>query len=231
MNPVLIHSRQMGIVDPDLVAAYHLNVIGVGAIGSNVARCASQLGFVKLRLYDPDYVEPQNIGTQFYRFDDKDADKVAACRTNLLHFLPHLNILPTTAEYTHQVLDGIVIVGVDSMKARSTIWESISSTYAEQVCLLVDGRTAGQEVHIYTIRPSFPEDAAFYHESIVPDEEAEELPCSMQGAPHTQFVIAGLMVSQIVRWLLKQEFFRFVHLDLISMHMSTGHPVQGAMSC
>ena len=62
------------------VADVHVTIVGVGAIGSNLADSLSRQGFERLRLIDFDRVEPKNLGTQIYSTEDVGMLKVdAAC--------------------------------------------------------------------------------------------------------------------------------------------------------
>ena len=215
-----IHSRGAGIVDPVLLREFAVHIVGVGAIGSTACRVLSQLGFTRFYLYDGDTVQPENLGVQFYRQVDVGRPKVEACRDVMASFLPHLDFEVHASHYAGEDLDGIVVVGVDSMQARARVWKSLQARSAGKVSLYVDGRTAGEEVHVYAIRPSHPDDIMFYEESIVPDEKTTHMPCGQQGAPHAQAVIAGIMGTQIVRWFRSEVFHSLVCMNLRMMHVT-----------
>lgn len=218
-NDLQIYSRANGIIDSLQLREFPVTVIGVGAIGSTLVRLLSQLGFCQFSLYDGDTVEAENLGVQFYRKDDVGRPKVEACRENIRHFLPHVNIVTHDCAYVDQSLDGLVVAGVDSMQARLTIWQAIQHQ-AANIPLYIDGRTAGEEVHVYTVRPLYPSDIVFYENSIVPDERATQMPCGQQGAPHAQAVIAGLIGAQIVRWFREELVYPLVCMNLRMMHMT-----------
>src|SRR5687767_13355354 len=59
-------SRQESLVPQDILASLHVTVIGVGAIGRQVALQSAALGVRKLGLVDFDVVEPTNVTTQGY---------------------------------------------------------------------------------------------------------------------------------------------------------------------
>src|SRR2546422_9939577 len=58
--------RQRSIVPPERLAACHALVIGVGAIGRQVALQLAALGMPKLTLFDDDYVGVENLGPKGY---------------------------------------------------------------------------------------------------------------------------------------------------------------------
>lgn len=215
MDPEVIHARHLGIVRPDQLL-FPVTVIGVGGIGSTMARLLSLVGFRDFRYYDPDRVAGENLGVQFYGARDVGKPKVKACRRNVQEFLPDLSIAVFDTAYTDQPLDGIIVVGVHDIPTRSTIWQAVQRDVT-RVPLLVDGRTLGEEVHVHTIRPPFPDDADWYDAHLVPNPPGGELPCGEQGAPHAQYAIASIMANSIVRWVRQDAYWRFVYFNLRTM--------------
>src|ERR671936_2262498 len=61
--------RQRGLIPPERLAACHALVVGVGAIGRQVALQLAAVGVPLLLLYDPDIVEGVNLAPQGYRPD------------------------------------------------------------------------------------------------------------------------------------------------------------------
>ena len=47
-----------------------LNIIGVGATGSNIGLYAARMGFHNFRIWDADIVEDHNLPNQIYHLDD-----------------------------------------------------------------------------------------------------------------------------------------------------------------
>lgn len=205
-------ARQLDIVHPKAFQ-FPVTIIGLGAIGSNTARVLSQLGCTTFRFFDGDVVGLENLGVQFYREADVGRIKVDACREVLESFLPGLEIAAYPFAYEGGPLDGVVVAGVDSMHARSTIWAGVREAESA-VSLFLDGRTAGEELNVYTVRPWSRGDVRSYEESLVPDECAAVLPCTAQGAPHAQAVIAGIIGTQLVRWVRGEPYARFMHVNL-----------------
>lgn len=216
MRRLITRIRQRDMIDADLMAAYPVTIIGLGAIGSHVARVLSQLGTCRFCLYDPDTVGEENLATQWYRAGDIGRAKAEALRDVLMAFLPDLQIDIRVEPYADQPLDGIVVVGTDTMESRAAVWHTVRES--SHVVLLVDGRTAGEELHVHTIRPAFPDDVRWYEESLVPDHQAADVPCTAAGAAHVQFVIAGTMATHVVRWINRQSYPRFLLSNLRTGH-------------
>src|SRR5436190_15519434 len=70
--------RQAELVPRDKLVGLDVTVIGVGAIGRQVALQLAALGVNKLRLIDFDRVETTNVTTQGYRHADVGMAKVTA---------------------------------------------------------------------------------------------------------------------------------------------------------
>src|SRR5712691_13074770 len=58
--------RQRSIVPPERLAACHAIIIGVGAIGRQVALQLAALGMPRLTLFDEDNVRVENLAPQGY---------------------------------------------------------------------------------------------------------------------------------------------------------------------
>jgi molybdopterin/thiamine biosynthesis adenylyltransferase len=205
------------------MSAWPVTIIGLGAIGSNTARVLSQLGTRNFTLFDDDTVGEENLATQCYRASDVGLPKATALNDVLTTFLPNLEIKPRIEPYSDQHLEGIVVLGTDTMESRSIVWESVKES--TDVVLLVDGRTAGEELHVHTIRPAYPTDIGSYEASLIPDDQAAHVPCTASAAAHAQFVIAGMIATQIVRWVNRQPYPRFLLVNLRTVHLMTGELV------
>src|SRR3954468_25102336 len=89
--------RQRDIVPPERRAACHALVIGVGAIGRQVAVQLAAVGVPAIDLVDPDTVGVENLAAQAYFPADLGRPKVAATADLCRHVNPEV-ILSTRAE-------------------------------------------------------------------------------------------------------------------------------------
>ena len=64
------YSRQQDIVPAERIAQFKATVIGVGAIGRQVALQLTAIGITRLQLIDHDVVETSNLASQGYREKD-----------------------------------------------------------------------------------------------------------------------------------------------------------------
>src|SRR5438034_3178751 len=86
--------RQRSIVPPERLAACHALVIGVGAIGRQVALQLAAVGIPLLILYDHDSVAEENLAAQGYRPDQLGLTKVDATALDCQRLHPPSLTLP-----------------------------------------------------------------------------------------------------------------------------------------
>lgn len=207
--------RQLGILDPELFS-YPITLIGCGGIGSPTALTLAKVGCSDLILIDPDSVEEHNLPNQVFRLEDIGRSKVSACKEIIADFSP-CKVTAIQANVDHQPLAGIVISAVDSMAARRIIWEKLK--FNTMVPLYIDGRIGGEVMELFTFQPFQITDIEFYEEFMFSDEEAAELSCTARSIMYTGFVIGGLIVSQLAKWLRQDKYFRRINFDLKTMTM------------
>src|SRR5262245_60729139 len=85
-------SRQESLVPQDILVPLHVTVIGVGAIGRQVAIQLAALGVRKLTLVDFDVVEHTNVTTQGYLAADLGVSKVEATARVLRQIEPAIEL-------------------------------------------------------------------------------------------------------------------------------------------
>jgi len=206
--------RQLDILNPNMIV-YPITIIGVGGIGSLTAWILAKMGCGEITLYDPDVVEGHNLPNQFYRLGDVDKLKVMAVKENILQFAEtKLRTIPELFK-DQESLKGIVISGVDSMKARQDIWKKIR--YNLNIPLYLDARMGGETVQVFTVRPSQLEDVESYENNLFSDEEASDLPCSAKSIIYSVAVLGGLIASQIKKWIKREEYSPRITFDLKTM--------------
>lgn len=198
MNPSRFE-RQAGLVPQECLAETAVTIIGVGAIGRQVALQLASLGVPRIELIDFDTVDAVNITTQGYRPADLVRYKVDALADELLQIEPELecSVVPDRHRARYK-LAPVVFCCVDSIQARTAIWRSAGK---KSDCFL-DGRMLGETVRILTA--SDTSSRAHYAESLFPQQEAQQGTCTRRGAIYTAHLASALLVHQLVRWLRGQ---------------------------
>lgn len=227
------HLRQLDIFNPKDFA-WPVNIIGVGGIGSAVALALVKLGINELRLWDNDILEEFNIPNQLiYRVGDSGKPKSAAAAEILKSYDRELRIQEMGLFNSTNALDGLVISALHSMEkdeqgreGRIGVWQALKNTTNNtSVPLYLDGRLGGEILELYTIRPFAIKDIEIYEQSLFPDSQAAQLPCTARAIIHPALVIAGLVAAQITRWFRKERYFRKIVFDLKTMTFLQYDPV------
>jgi molybdopterin/thiamine biosynthesis adenylyltransferase len=194
--------RQHDVVNQDLINRHPYTLVGAGGIGSVVALALVKMGVRRLEVWDPDIVEEHNLPNQLYRLSDVGRPKVEAL-ADICREFAGVSITPRQARFPVPSMPrGIVISGVDSMSARSEIWQQI--VYNPLVPLYVEGRMGAEEGRVYAVVPHNPDEVARYGRTLYSDEEASEAPCTARATGYNAFFLAGLLTNQVKRYIMSE---------------------------
>ena len=143
-------SRQADLVPPDRLASFQGTVIGVGAVGRQVALQLAAIGARQVQLIDFDRVESSNVTTQGYLWEDAQQrrHKVEATRQAMLRIDPQINVETVIDRYRSKIEIGqAVFCCVDTISARAAIWRS-----ANRCCQFwSDGRMLAKVIRVLTV--------------------------------------------------------------------------------
>jgi len=188
--------RQETLVPREKLQSLSCSIIGVGALGRQVALQLASLGVPKTQLIDFDVVEETNITTQGYLRKDLGEHKVQATARGINEIDPQIEVLQIADRYRpQQDLSPVVFCCVDSIASRAAIWRS-ARRHTEFWC---DGRMLGEVMRIVTATDEVSREA--YAETLFLQEEAEQGSCTSRGVIYTAAIAAGLMLHQFTRWL------------------------------
>lgn len=100
-----------------------INIIGCGAIGSNVIMQLVKLGIKELHIYDFDTVVPYNLTNQQYRQIDIGKLKVNAIEHQALEINPDIEIYKYKKGWQGEHLEGYIFLCLDNIDLRRKIVE------------------------------------------------------------------------------------------------------------
>jgi molybdopterin-synthase adenylyltransferase len=217
--------RQRDLVPPQKLAACRGLVIGVGAIGRQVAVQLAALGIPSLDLVDFDTVEVENLAVQGYFPDDLGRSKVAATADLCLRINPQLVVRVHAERFRRSsaknlsVLqpDGgnlVVFCCVDTMNARAIVHQTVKET----ADLLIDGRMNAEVIRV--LASALPALAQRYPLTLFGDAEAFAGSCTARTTIYTASIAAGLMIGQFTRWLRGLPVEADLLLNLLSAELS-----------
>ena len=129
MTSVLIDegrfARQQELVPAEKLVATTATVIGVGAIGRQVALQLAAIGIRQLQLVDFDHVESTNVTTQGYWQDDIGHAKAQAMAAVIARIDPDITVEPICDRFHPRIpLGGAVFCCVDRIETRAVIWRT-----------------------------------------------------------------------------------------------------------
>lgn len=207
--------RQGDLVPRSRLQDVLVTVIGVGAIGRQVALQLAAMGATRLQLIDFDLVEATNVTTQGYFTSDIGQPKVEATQAALQRIEPTAEITSVADRYRPDMTIGsAVFCCVDSISARGAIWRS-----AHHDCRFwSDGRMLGEIMRVLTAADSASR--AHYPTTLFGQIEAEPGRCTARSTIYTANIAAGLMLHQFARWLRGQPVDRDVSLNLLASEFS-----------
>ena len=141
-------NKHLSFFNPASLRKEEINIIGCGAIGSNVALQLAKLGVEKLVLWDFDIVSEHNITNQIYNINDVGRPKVEALEEHLKLQNPTIKVIKK-GKYSTQPLKGILILAVDSIELRHKIAKQ--QEYNIMLRLIIDGRIGLETSQAYCI--------------------------------------------------------------------------------
>ncbi len=122
--------RQRELVPKDKLGASIITVIGVGAIGRQVALQLAAIGALHIQLVDHDSVEIVNLAPQGYFPRDVGKLKVHATGDLIHQINPsvELELIPERFRSSRNDWGEVVFVCVDSIDTRKRIWDAVQGS-------------------------------------------------------------------------------------------------------
>lgn len=217
--------RQRDLVPPARLATYHAIVVGVGAIGRQVALQLAAMGVPKLTLIDDDTVSIENLAVQGYAPVDLGRAKVDVTAEDCLRLHPQIVIdgrverFRRSSDLAQQLTAGTrltVFACVDEMASRRRIFEACR---ASADCF-VDGRMAGEVLRV--LWSSSPATDQFYSRTLFEDAAAHPAPCTGRSTLYAASIAAGLMLSRFAAHLRGQSPAADLLLNLLADELVVG---------
>jgi len=209
------YSRQKDIVPAERIAVYKATVIGVGAIGRQVALQLTAMGIPWLQLVDFDTVEISNLASQGYSETDLGKLKVEATAQLCIWMDSSIEIHTLAQRFRRSIEVGnVVFCAVDSIQIRQLIWGAV----ADKALFYCDGRMNAEVLRILT---AFDSDSRYrYPKTLFAAEEAYAGPCTAKTTIYCANIAAGLMISQFTRFLRHLPVDPDLQLNLLASELS-----------
>ncbi|MCC6681643.1 MAG: ThiF family adenylyltransferase [Phycisphaeraceae bacterium] len=210
--------RQRDIIPPEELARSHCTVIGVGAIGRQVALQLAAIDVPWLQLIDHDSVEVVNLAPQGFLHDDLGRPKVQAVG-DLCHAInPMLELYEHHERFRRTLEIGdITFCCVDSIQTRRHIWEAVRN----RVSFFADGRMTAEVLRVLAVAGQQGQE--HYPTTLFDPSEAVQGSCTAKSTIFTANIAAGMMLEQFSRYLRRLPVELDMTLNLLACELTLGN--------
>jgi sulfur carrier protein ThiS adenylyltransferase len=207
-------SRQADLVPQAGLAGLRVSVIGVGAVGRQVALQLASIGARQIQLVDFDSVELTNVTTQGYLAADVGKPKTEATAVAIRQIDETVQVEAVFDRYRPALEIGTaVICCVDSISARSAIWRSAG----HRCKFWADGRMLGEVLRVLTVTDAPSRE--HYRTTLFRQSEAQTGQCTSRSTIYAASITAGLMIHQFTRWLRRLPIDADVGINLLASEL------------
>ncbi len=210
-------SRQADIVPRQRILDCKATVIGVGAIGRQVALQLTAIGLPWIQLLDFDVVEESNIASQGYYEDDMKRFKVHAT-ADICHMInPKLELYAITERFKRTAKIGnVVFCCVDKITTRQLIWESVK----DKVSFFCDGRMSAEVLRVITAYDD--KSRKYYPQTLFTAEQAHAGTCTAKSTIYCANIAAGFMLAQFTKYLRMLPVDSDLQINLLASELNVG---------
>jgi sulfur carrier protein ThiS adenylyltransferase len=211
MNETDRFSRQRDVVPAERLAECDITIVGVGALGRQVALQLAAVGAPQMTLIDFDIVEASNLASQGYLEVDLGRPKVQATAEQCRRINSRVEIVETNDRFRRSMNVGSVVFAcVDTIDARKLIWDSVK----DNVSFFGDGRMTAEVIRILTACDT--DSRQHYPSTLFTQAEAHAGACTSRMTVFAANVAAGMLIAQFSRWLRGLPTSRDLTLNLLA---------------
>ena len=209
------YSRQRDIVPPERLAECKATVIGIGAIGRQVALQLTAMGMPWLQLVDFDRVEESNLASQGYLEQDIERPKVEATGALCRRINSRLALHTVNDRFRRSLeIGNAVFCCVDRIEIRRAIWDAVK----DGVSFFADGRMSAEVLRVLTVCDSRSRE--YYPSTLFSAAEAYAGPCTAKTTIYCANIAAGTMLAQFTKYLRNLPIDPDIQLNLLTSEMS-----------
>ena len=211
--------RQRDIVPPEPLAACDVTVVGVGAVGRQVALQLAAIGVVRMQLIDFDRVEVENLAPQGYFESDLGELKVKATAELCRQINGGVDVREVDGRFKRSMPVGdMLFCCVDSIETRRHIWQAVR----DEIRFFVDTRMSAEVVRVLTAADIASRE--HYPTTLFSADQAHGGACTAKSTIYTANIAAGLAVGQFTKWLRSFHVDADVTLNILTSELTCGVP-------
>lgn len=207
--------RHSGWFGPEMTQDTTLNIIGVGATGSNIGLLCAKMGFHSFNIWDADVVESHNLPNQIYEAADINGKKVDAFERILKNFNPLIKVKKhdyffTSEDHIDSLEEGPLLLTVDTMHARKDIFSAFKNNFDIQK--VFETRVGFNYAELNILDNFNALHLKEWYNTLSSDKDIPESPCNMRIITTLTGMISAYTAHQIcdsVRARYLQEEFNY----------------------
>ena len=209
------YSRQKDIVPPERLTTCKATVIGVGAIGRQVALQLAAIGIPWLQLIDFDKVEESNLASQGYLEDDLGRQKVHATADLCQQVNHSLEVNEVNDRFRRSMeIPDTVFCCVDKIDIRQLIWQSVK----DRVTFFADARMSAEVLRVLTACD--PGSREHYPTTLFAAEDAYQGTCTAKTTIYCASIAAGFMLAQFTKHLRRLPIDPDIQFNLLTSELT-----------
>jgi len=210
-------SRQADIVPRERILDCKATVIGVGAIGRQVAIQLTAIGVPHLQLIDFDSVETSNLATQGFLQKDLKRPKVDVTAEFVREMNNDLNVEVIFERFRRSTPVGNCLFAcVDSIEIRKLIWDSVK----DKVSFYCDGRMSAEVLRVITACDE--KSREYYPQTLFTAQQAHAGPCTAKTTIYCANIAAGFMLAQFTKYLRLLPVDPDIQINLLASEINVG---------
>lgn len=214
--------RHSGWFGPEMTQDLTLNIIGVGATGSNIGLLCAKMGFHSFQIWDPDHVESHNLPNQCYDSCDINTLKVDAFERVLTSFNPLIRVKKhpyyfKSEDHKELLAEGPLLLTVDSMKARKDIFDAFNFNFNVQ--RVFEPRMGFNYAELNIIDNLNALEMKEWKDNLFSDDSVQESPCNMRIITTLTGLVSSVTTHQIcdsVRANYVEEKFNYTKKQIFN---------------
>ncbi|MCE5184994.1 MAG: ThiF family adenylyltransferase [Planctomycetaceae bacterium] len=206
------YERQQEIVPLSALARTPVIIVGVGAIGRQVAIQAAAMGIPHLCLVDFDTVEEVNLGSQGFREKDVGKYKVDAVAEICREINSQIEIETVIDRFnqSHMIPGAIVICCVDKIDTREFLYAQVRRSMRA----MIDGRMNAEVLRVITAHDQ--DTIEYYRKTLFAPEQTTPGRCTAKTTIFCASVAAGMMLSQLTKIIRNFPLEKDIMLNLLA---------------
>lgn len=190
-------SRQEKIISTEIINSTKVGIIGVGAVGREVARTLACNGVGEITIYDFDTVEIHNCTTQGYYESDVGRPKVDCTKEELLRINSKIKIDAINDRWRpnkSKKFDGVFFC-VDNLSMRGTLF----NYFNQATGFIADSRIGGEQIRLLNVFDD--QSREHYPKTITNDADAYQDGCHIPMIKHSAGIAANMLVQSFIQYL------------------------------